>query len=101
MIKRIFIVALLTGFSQIISLVSVGFLKTLDQSLVYDIGNFESLVVIFTAIIALGLQLVTVRDIALTDNWEKILLNSQRDRFTFSLLILVIVVCFDLFFKEP
>ena len=100
MIKRIFIVALLTGFSQIISLVSVGFLKTLDQSLVYDIGNFESLVVIFTAIIALGLQLVTVRDIALTDNWEKILLNSQRDRFTFSLLILVIVVCFDLFFKE-
>src|SRR5690606_30990777 len=100
MIKRIFIVALLTGFSQIISLVSVGFLKSLDQSLVYDIGNFESLVVIFTAIIALGLQLVTVRDIALADKWQKILINSQRDRFTFSLLIFVGVICFDLFFKE-
>lgn len=100
MIKRIFIVALLTGFSQIISLVSVGFLKTLDQSLVYDIGNFESLVVVFTAIIALGLQLVTVRDIALADKWQKILINSQRDRFTFSLLIFVSVICFDLFFKE-
>lgn len=100
MIKRIFIVALLTGFSQIISLVSVGFLKSLDQSLVYDIGNFESLVVIFTAIIALGLQLVTVRDIALADKWQKILINSQRDRFTFSLLIFLSVICFDLFFKE-
>lgn len=100
MIKKIFIVALLTGFSQIISLVSVGFLKTLDASLVYEIGNFESLIVIFTAIIALGLQLVTVRDIALTKKWQKILINSQRDRFTFSLLIFVSVISFDLFFKE-
>ncbi len=91
--------ALLTGFSQIISLVSVGFLKTLEQSLIYDIGNFESLVVIFTAIISLGLQLVTVRDIALNDKWRKILINSQRDRFTFSLVILVSVLFFDLFFK--
>ena len=58
MIKKILFVAFFTGFSQIISLVSVGFLKTLDQSLVYDIGNFESLIAIFTAIISLGLQLL-------------------------------------------
>ena len=100
MIKKFFIVAFLTGFSQIISLVSVGFLKTLDQSLVYDIGNFESLIVVFTAIISLGLQLVTVRDIALSDKWKQILLDSQRDRLTFSFLVLISVLSVDLFFKR-
>ena len=100
MIKKFFIVAFLTGFSQIISLVSVGFLKTLDQSLVYDIGNFESLIVVFTAIISLGLQLVTVRDIALSDKWKQILLDSQRDRLTFSFLVLISVLAVDLFFKR-
>jgi hypothetical protein len=99
MIKRIFIVALLTGFSQLISLISVGFLKNLDDSLVYDIGNFESLVVIFTAIISLGLQLVTVRDIALSDKWQNVLLSSQRDRFTFSVVILFVVLLLHLFLK--
>lgn len=103
MIKKIFVVAFLTGFSQLISLVSVGFLKTLDQSLVYDIGNYESLVVIFTAIIALGLQLVTVRDIALSERWKQILMKSQKDRLSLSLILLAGVMVFDLFVKgfEP
>lgn len=100
MIKRIFIVVLLTGFSQIISLLSVGFLKSLDQTLVYEIGNYESLIAIFTAIISLGLQLVTVRDIALSDKWRGILTNTQRDRFTLSLFILVSVLLFDIFLKR-
>ncbi|RIA08216.1 hypothetical protein OE09_0025 [Flavobacteriaceae bacterium MAR_2010_72] len=100
MIKKIFIVAFLTGFSQIISLVSVGFLKTLDQSLVYDIGNYESLIVVFTAIISLGLQLVTVRDIAVSEKWKAILLNSQRDRFTFSFVVLIGILLVDVFFKR-
>lgn len=100
MIKRIFIVVLLTGFSQIISLLSVGFLKSLDQTLVYEIGNYESLIAIFTAIISLGLQLVTVRDIALSDKWRVILTNTQRDRFTLSLFILVSVLLFDIFLKR-
>jgi len=100
MIKKILFVAFFTGFSQIISLVSVGFLKTLDQSLVYDIGNFESLIAIFTAIISLGLQVVTVRDIALTDKWQQILINSQRDRLTFSFLVLVGFLTVDFFFKR-
>jgi hypothetical protein len=100
MIKRIFIVAFLTGFSQMLSLVSVGFLKSLDQSLVYDIGNYESLIVIFTSIIALGLQLVTVRDIALNDKWQQILIKSQRERFTFSVFILIVVIFIDLFFNK-
>ncbi len=98
-VKRFIIVASLTGFAQIISLVSVGFLKKLDQSLVYDIGNYESLIVVFTAIISLGLQIVTVRDIAISDKWKDILLNSQKDRLTFSLLILVSVLFVDLIFK--
>ena len=100
MIKKILFVAFFTGFSQIISLVSVGFLKTLDQSLVYDIGNFESLIAIFTAIISLGLQVVTVRDIALTNRWQQILINSQRDRLTFSFLVLVGFLTVDFFFKK-
>lgn len=99
MIKRIFIVVLLTGLSQVISLFSVGFLKSLDQSLVYDIGNYESLIVVFTAIISLGLQLVTVRDIALSDKWRQILTNTQRDRFSLSLIIFVSVLLFDLFVR--
>lgn len=100
MIRRIFIVALLTGISQVISLLSVGFLKSFDQTLVYDIGNYESLIAIFTAIISLGLQLVTVRDIALSDKWRKILTNTQRDRFTLSLLIFLSILLFDFFFKR-
>lgn len=100
MIKKIFAVAFLTGFSQLISLISVSFLKSLDQSLVYDIGNFESLIVIFTAIIALGLQVVTVRDIALSDKWKQILIKSQRDRLSLSLIILIGVITFDIFFKS-
>ncbi len=100
MIKKILFVAFFTGFSQIISLVSVGFLKTLDQSLVYAIGYFESLIAIFTAIISLGLQVVTVRDIALTDKWQQILINSQKDRLTFSFLVLIGFVTVDFFFKR-
>lgn len=99
MIKKIIVVALLTGFSQIISLISVSFLKTLDQSLVYDIGNYESLIVIFTAIIALGLQLVTVRDIALSEKWKQILVRSQRDRLSLSFIVLASVITFDFFLK--
>lgn len=100
MIKKIFVVAFLTGFSQLISLISVSFLKSLDQSLVYDIGNYESLIVIFTAIIALGLQLVTVRDIALSDKWKQILMKSQKDRLSLSFIILLGVLAFDFFFKS-
>ncbi len=96
---RLILVGFLTGFAQIISLISVGFLKTLDKSVVYDIGNYESLIVVFTAIISLGLQVVTVRDIAISKNWQKILINSQRDRLTFSLLIVISVLCFDFFIK--
>lgn len=100
MIKKIFVVAFLTGFSQIISLISVSFLKSLDQSLVYDIGNYESLIVIFTAIIALGLQLVTVRNIALSDKWKQILIKSQRDRLSLSIIVLLCAIAFDFFFKN-
>lgn len=98
-LTRLVLVGCLTGFAQIISLVSVGFLKTLDQSLVYDIGNYESLIVVFTAIISLGLQVVTVRDIAISEKWAQILMNSQRDRLSFSFLILLAVIGYDLFFK--
>ncbi len=100
MIRRIFFVALLTGISQMISLVSVVFLKSFNQSLVYDIGNYESLIAIFTAIISLGLQLVTVRDIALSDKWKQILTNTQRDRFTLSLIIFLSVLLYDLVVKQ-
>ena len=100
MIKKIFVVAFLTGFAQFISLISVSFLKSLNQSLVYDIGNYESLVVIFTALIALGLQVVTVRDIALSDKWKQILIKSQRDRLSLSFIILLCAIAFDVFFKS-
>ncbi len=98
-LTRLVLVGFLTGFAQIISLVSVGFLKTLDQSVVYDIGNYESLIVVFTAIISLGLQVVTVRDIAISKNWQRILTNSQRDRLTFSFVIIVGALFFDFFIK--
>jgi hypothetical protein len=98
-LTRIVLVGFLTGFAQIISLLSVSFLKTLDQSLVYDIGNYESLIVVFTAVISLGLQVVTVRHIAISKNWQQILINSQRDRLTFSFFVVFGVICFDFFIK--
>lgn len=100
MIKRFFFVALLTGFSQILSLVSVVFLKNLDSSLVYDIGRYESLVVVFTAIIALGLQLATTRDLAISNSWKNILLKGQRDRFTFSIIIFIVVLITDIILTD-
>lgn len=88
MIKRLFIIGLLTGIGHYVTLLSLKYIsERLNDSTMAFIGKIDSLSLLIISIIAFGLQLSTTRDLALLDNWKKEYYSTQSARITLSLAL--------------
>lgn len=89
MFKKLSIVALFTGVSQLIALVAIGFAaRVFDASIIGRIGTIESSVLLIISIISFGLQLATNRNIAIHKNWLLYFEQGQKASVTMSVLLL-------------
>ena len=89
MFKKLSIVALFTGVSQLIALAAIGFAaRVFDASIIGRIGTIESSVLLIISIISFGLQLATNRNIVINKNWLLYFEQGQKARVTMSLLLL-------------
>ncbi|MEB8346289.1 hypothetical protein OO010_09545 [Flavobacteriaceae bacterium KMM 6898] len=89
MIKRLVIIAFLTGFGHITTLLSLKYIsKFVENDTIAIIGEIDSLILLIVAIIAFGLQLSSTRDIALIEDWKTELQEAQKARFTLSLILI-------------
>ena len=94
MLKRIFIIALITGIAQVFVVFALKYIsQNSSPEQVKAIGQIDSLLIFIMNVIAFGLQPAAMRDLALTDNWKQDYLNTQSARLTLSLF----VACFALF----
>ncbi|WP_289020231.1 hypothetical protein [uncultured Desulfobacter sp.] len=88
MFKRLSIVALLTGCSQLIALAAIGFAtRIFDASTIGRIGTIESSALLIISIVSFGLQLATNRDILINKNWSLYFEQGQKARVTMSVIL--------------
>jgi len=100
MIKRLFIVGLFTGFGHFVTLLSLKFItKNVEEDTIAFVGEIDSLSLLIVSIIAFGLQLSTIREIVLLDDWRKEFYTTQSARFTLS-LFLILFSFFGVFYTK-
>ena len=89
MIKRLVPIAILTGLAHFISFFSISFLvkKNVDSNFLVKIAEIESATVFILSILSFGIQQIASRDIATSNDWRKILNNTQVSRTSMSLAI--------------
>jgi O-antigen/teichoic acid export membrane protein len=99
MLKRIFVIALLTGAGQVFVVFALKYIsQNSSPEQVKAIGQIDSLIVFIMNVIALGLQPATMRDLALTDNWKQDYIDTQSARLTLSFFLVAFTL---LAFVEP
>ncbi len=88
MIKRLSIVAFFTGTAYIFTIFSLKYLSATTSAFsLKSIGEIDSLVNFIVSVLAAGMLLSAVRNIAISADWKKEFLNAQRARFTLGLII--------------
>src|SRR5262245_13558889 len=91
MIKRLLIIGVFTGAAHITTLVV---LKKLTGSIsladIKVVGQIDSVINFILSILASGLLMTSVREIAVSKNWQGPLLVSQQARITLSLLLIAL-----------
>lgn len=88
MLKRLIQVALLTGAAHVFTLFSLKYLSL--HTTPYHLkltGEVDSLGNFILSIIALGLLMDAVRNIAVSDNWKEHFVEAQQARFAASLIL--------------
>jgi O-antigen/teichoic acid export membrane protein len=95
MLKKIALIALLTGSGQIFAILVLKLLsKHVAPEQLKAIGQIDSLVFFMTNFIALGLQSVAIRNLALANNWQKEYYSTQQARITLGLFLACLGVLF-------
>ena len=96
MLKRIFIVALLTGTGQIAMVFSLkAITRHLNTQQIAAIAQVDALIILLINTIALGLQSVAMRNIVIQENWKIEYKAVQSARITLgSILFLLGFICF-------
>ncbi|XLS29269.1 hypothetical protein ACJD0Z_00270 [Flavobacteriaceae bacterium M23B6Z8] len=90
MIKRLAIVAFITGVGHLMNLFSLKFItKYIDEDAIASIGEIDALILLIVSITAFGLQLSSARNIVIQDNWKQELYESQAARFTLGLILTI------------
>lgn len=93
MIKRLFLIAVFTGISQVAVLF---FLKYISQhaplSELNAIAQIDSLTNLIVTLLSLGLITAVVRDVSLEKNWKEPVQHAQSGRLLASLLILPVAI---------
>ncbi|HVW60927.1 MAG TPA: hypothetical protein VHC48_12850 [Puia sp.] len=88
MLKRLTLVALFTGSAQLATLLALKYLSgKLSAGQLSALGEIDSLINLIVNLVALGLLLSSVRDIALSPDWETEIDKTQTARLTFSLCL--------------
>ncbi len=91
MIKRLAVVAFLTGLGH---LVNILILKYLSNNISFEaisvIGEIDSLVILMISMIAFGLQLSTTRRLATMEDWKTEYYDSQSARLTLSIFLVLL-----------
>jgi len=89
MIKRISVLFLLTGTGHFFSVASLKFIA--QQGLLSEVtsmGEVDSLILFMLGLIGFGMQSDTIRNIALSDQWETKYQQAQTARLTLSILLI-------------
>ena len=86
MIKRLTIIAILTGIGHLTTLLSLKFIAVyINNDTIALIGELDSLSLLIVSIVAFGLQLSATREIAIAEDWKKEYITTQSARLTLSL----------------
>lgn len=89
MLKRIAIVAFFTGSGQLLSVFVLKFISQYAEvEQLKNIAEIDSLVFFMMNVIALGLQVAAIRDLAHDDQWEQHYRDTQSARITLGLLLM-------------
>jgi hypothetical protein len=89
MLKRIAPIACLTGAGQLLSIFALKYLSLHGQSdQLQAVGQTDSLVQFIVNVIALGLQSVSMRNIALADDWKDEYKRTQSARTALACLLM-------------
>lgn len=93
MFKRLSQIAFLTGAAHVFTLVALKFLsKNTSAATLTSIGEIDSIFQLLISILGFGLQLSTVRHIAMEKNWKPFYYQAQRARITLGLVMMVIAL---------
>jgi hypothetical protein len=93
MLKRLTLVAFFTGSAQLSTLLALKYLAgTLTAARLSALGEIDSLINLIVNLVALGLLLSSVRDIALSKEADKEIDKAQTARLTLSLCMIPLAV---------
>lgn len=88
MIKRISIIALLTGTGQLVAIFALKYVSQHGPAeQLKGMGEADSLIQLIINLIGAGLQAVAMRNIALSEHWQQEYKDTQAARLSFSLLL--------------
>lgn len=88
MLKKIFVIAFLTGAAQLFSIYVLKFLSTRVTADEFKfIGQVDSLIFLLMNLLALGLQSDAIRNIAINNDWKSSYSNTQQARITLGLIL--------------
>lgn len=89
MLKRLSLVALFTGSAQLTTLIALKYLAgSMDAGRLSALGDIDSLVNLIINVIGLGLLMSSVRDIAISQDWQAELDKAQSARVALSLFLI-------------
>src|ERR1044071_2164739 len=89
MIKRLLLIGAFTGAAHITTLVILKKLTGLvPLEEIKTIGEIDSLINFILNILASGLLMTSVRELAISEKWQRFLIDSQQARFSLGILLL-------------
>jgi hypothetical protein len=89
MLKRLVLVALFTGSAQVTTLLALKYLAgSMDASRLSSLGEIDSLLNLIINLIGLGLLMSSVRNIAISEDWQQEIDKAQAARLTLSLCLI-------------
>jgi len=90
MIKRVFWVALFTGLSHFVSLITISYvINNLGEETSGYLGVIDSTIMLVAAIISFGIQLTVNRNVATRTSWRSNYKMGQSSRLMLSFFVLV------------
>lgn len=108
MIKRLLIIAFITGFGHLITILSLKFITTyVSSKTISSIAQIDTFILFLVSIISFGLQLSSMRKLVLLTDWKEEFYSTQSARFTLSLIFMLIglsgifITHFFLFLLSP
>src|SRR5690349_15966713 len=90
MIKRVALIAILTGIGQLVSIFSIKFTyQRISTEQSTSFAQIDSLLFLLLNLVGLGLQSAAMRNIAVLKDWKTEYEQTQSARLLFSILLLL------------